>query len=78
MQTKDEMCLAFLMYYPRVNLTKCASEDEKGFTNFYIKHFWYVLSLFTVFVCMLYVYEKEAGLLLRFFILTTTESSTRI
>jgi len=27
LRTYDEMCLSFLMYYPKVNLTKCVSSD---------------------------------------------------
>lgn len=38
--TRDEMCLVFLMYYPRVNLKKCSSRDQVAFASVYLKHFW--------------------------------------
>lgn len=43
----DEMCLAFLMYYPRVNFTKCASRDVNAANMFFFKHAWYVPFFFT-------------------------------
>ena len=37
--TRDEMCFNFIMYYPRLNLTTCVSDDlgGKNFSNTYAK-----------------------------------------
>ena len=36
--TRDEMCLSFVMYYPKVNLSQCVTLDL-GFYKFYRKYF---------------------------------------
>ena len=37
--TRDEMCLAFLLYYPKVDLTSCVSlPQSSSFTPFTNKH----------------------------------------
>lgn len=33
LSTTDEMCLSFLMYYPKVNLTKCVSVDYSAYQS---------------------------------------------
>lgn len=35
LETIDEMCLSFLMYYPKVNLTKCTSFDQGAYASWY-------------------------------------------
>ncbi|CAH3166161.1 unnamed protein product [Porites evermanni] len=40
LQTLDEMCLAFLMYYPSANFTKCASVSKDAANRFFSKYAW--------------------------------------
>ncbi|KAK3703833.1 hypothetical protein QZH41_012443 [Actinostola sp. cb2023] len=37
-KTRDEMCMNFMYYYPKVQLTKCLSIN-KGMENFFVRHF---------------------------------------
>ena len=44
LSTLDEMCITFVMYYPKVNLTKCTSSEWPAYSSWTGKYVKYALN----------------------------------